>query len=109
MRRPTLRPPPENTPALIPAPALSACAAAAARAPALCALVPRHYNACVTRKPPQPVSAFALSLAFLFAACWLAGCATHFGPGYTVLQQKIQVRFSPEPQPLLEITAEYRL
>src|SRR5215475_12611922 len=111
MRRPTPRPPPEKTPALIRAPALSASTAAAANAlnPArslastLCAAIPRHYNAFVTRTPPEPVSPLAVSLTFLLAAYWLAGCATPFGPGYAVQQQKIQVRFSPQPQPLLEI------
>src|SRR5215831_5935348 len=113
MRRPTLRPPPENTPALIRAPALSASAAAAARAPQLasrlCAAIPRRYNALVTRTRPEPVSPFAVSLTFLLAVYWLAGCATPFGPGYAVREQKIQVRFSPQARPLLEITAQYRL
>jgi hypothetical protein len=63
----------------------------------------------VTRPPLQPVSSLALPLTVLLAACWLAGCATPFGPGYAVQQQRIQVRFSPQPQPLLRITAEYRL
>jgi hypothetical protein len=96
---------------------LSASAAAAASAPnlarplasTLCAAIPRHYNAFVARTPPEPVSPFAVSLTFLLAVYWLAGCATPFGPGYAVRQQKIQVRFSPQPQPRLEITAEYQL
>lgn len=104
-------------PALMRALALCACAGAAASAlisgalvaPALCAVLARRYNALVTRTPPQPVSPFALSLTFLLAVYWLAGCATRFGPGYAVRQQKIQVRFSQEPRPLLEITAEYRI
>ena len=48
-------------------------------------------------------------LTLLLAAGWLAGCAAHFGPGYEVQQQKIQVHFLAEPEPQLEITAEYRL
>ena len=63
----------------------------------------------MTRTRPEPVSPFAVWLTFLLAVYWLAGCATPFGPGYAVREQQIQVRFSPQPQPLLEITAEYRL
>ncbi|HKF25666.1 MAG TPA: hypothetical protein VKB24_06805 [Candidatus Acidoferrum sp.] len=48
-------------------------------------------------------------LVFLLAAGGLAGCAAHFGPGYAVEQQKIQVHFSAEPEPQLAIMAEYRL
>jgi len=60
----------------------------------------------VTRVPLPPISSSAVFLTFLF---WFAGCSSPLGPGYVVQQQKIEVSFSPRPQPLLQITAEYRL
>lgn len=48
-------------------------------------------------------------MSVLFAACWTAGCGTPLGPGYVVQQQEIRVTFSPQPQPRLQISAEYRL
>lgn len=61
------------------------------------------------RVPPQSASPFTFLLIALFAACFLAGCATPVGPGYVVQRQEIRVTFSSAPQPLLRITAEYRL
>jgi hypothetical protein len=69
----------------------------------------RRYNELVTRVPPQPVSVIALGLVVLLTACWGAGCATPFGPGYVVKQQEIRVSFLTHPQPLLLISAQYRL
>jgi len=49
---------------------------------------------------------------FALAACaalWLSGCATPLGPGYLIEQQEVRVDFSPQPQPAIRITAEYRL
>jgi hypothetical protein len=63
----------------------------------------------VTRVPFQPLSVFAVFLIVFFGACWLAGCAAPLGPGYLVQRQEIQVTFSQQPQPLLQINAEYRL
>ena len=60
----------------------------------------------VTRVPLPPISTSAVFLTFLFC---FAGCASPLGPGYVVQQQKIEVSFSPRPQPLLQITAEYHL
>jgi hypothetical protein len=68
----------------------------------------RRYNESVTRVPLQLVSPAALVLTLLFA-CWLAGCSAALGPGYVVQQQEIHVTFSPQPQPLLQITAQYHL
>jgi len=76
---------------------------------ALCTPIVRRYNEFVGRIRPQPVSFVAAAGAVLFAACWLAGCATPLGPGYVARQQEIHVSFSPQPQPLLQISAEYRL
>jgi hypothetical protein len=45
----------------------------------------------------------------LFVACWLAACATSLGPGYVVEHQEIRVTFQLQPQPLIHVTAEYRL
>jgi len=75
--------------------AASALNLARSLASTLCAAIPRRYNAVVTRTRPEPVSPFAVSLTFLLGVYWLAGCATDFGPGYAVRQQKVQVRFSP--------------
>jgi hypothetical protein len=69
----------------------------------------RRYNEFVTRVPLQPVSFVAVLVVVLFAACSGAGCAAPVGPGYVVEQQEIRVSFSTQPQPLLEISAEYRL
>jgi len=63
----------------------------------------------VTRVPLPPVSTSAALLISLSSVCWFAGCASSLGPGYVVEQQKIEVSFTPRPQPLLQITAEYRL
>jgi hypothetical protein len=76
---------------------------------ALCTPVMRRYNELVTRVPPQPVSVVALGLVVLLTACCGAGCATPFGPGYVVKQQEIRVSFLTHPQPLLLISAQYRL
>jgi hypothetical protein len=106
--------------ARIPAPASFACAAAdasfnldTARHRALHAPLftqwGRRYNEFVKRLPPPPGSFLAVLVVILFPACWLAGCATPFGPGYVVRQQEIRVNFSPQPEPRLQISAEYRV
>jgi hypothetical protein len=46
---------------------------------------------------------------FAFSAVWLSSCAAPLGPGYVVQQQEIRVDFSPQSQPVIHITAEYRL
>jgi len=49
---------------------------------------------------------------FALAACaalWLSGCAAPLGPGYLIERQEVRVDFSPQPQPAIRITAEYRL
>lgn len=51
----------------------------------------------------------AVFLVSLCAGCWLAGCAAPIGPGYVVQQQAIRVDFLPHPQPVIQISAEYRL
>jgi len=43
------------------------------------------------------------------AGLWLSGCAAPLGPGFLVQQQEIRVDFSPQPQPVIRIAAEYRL
>jgi hypothetical protein len=42
-------------------------------------------------------------------ACWLAACAASLGPGYVVEKQSIQVTFLPNPEPRIQVAAEYRL
>jgi hypothetical protein len=56
-----------------------------------------------------PLSLNAGFLISFSASCWLAGCATPLGPGYVVQQQEIRVGFLAEPQPIIQISAEYRL
>jgi hypothetical protein len=48
------------------------------------------------------------SLLILAASC-LAGCAVSLGPGYAIDKQELQVRFTPDPQPIIHIDAEYHL
>jgi len=67
----------------------------------------RRYNELVTRVTPNPVSCLRLSV--VIAVCGFAGCATALGPGYVVQRQEVQVDFSPQPEPLVQVTAEYRL
>jgi len=68
-----------------------------------------RYNELVKRVPLQSAYFLPVFLTTLFAAYWLAGCAASLGPGYLVQRQEIRVSFSPGPQPLLRIVAEYRL
>src|SRR5215475_5110577 len=117
MPRRTRKRPPGSTLARIPARASFASTAAAASRTTFDLLSPSRFARChtavtmifVTRVPLPPVSASAALLIPLFSACWFAGCASSLGPGYVVEQQKIEVSFTPRPQPLLQITAEYRL
>jgi hypothetical protein len=57
---------------------------------------------------PTP-SSFVAALTFFAAACWLSACATPLGPGYIVEKQEVRVTFLPQPQPLIHVTADYRL
>jgi len=43
------------------------------------------------------------------AGCWLAGCAAPLGPGYVVQQQEIRVNILALVQPVIQVSAEYRL
>jgi hypothetical protein len=54
-------------------------------------------------------SSFLAATFLLVSACWLASCATPFGPGYLVEKQEIQVSFAPQPEPRIHISAEYQL
>lgn len=40
---------------------------------------------------------------------WAASCAVSLGPGYTIEKQEIRVRFISEPEPRIEIAADYQL
>ena len=55
------------------------------------------------------VSFLAAALAAVAIACWLLGCAASLGPGYVVETQEIRVSFAAEPQPVIHVSAEYRL
>jgi len=49
-------------------------------------------------------------LSLLIPGAWcLAGCAASLGPGYAIDRQEIHVEFTPDPQPVIRIAAEYRL
>ena len=72
----------------------------------LCASRRRGYNQLVTRAPSSLNAVFLVSLC---ASSWLAGCAAPLGPGYVVQQQQIRVDFLAQPQPVIRISAEYRL
>jgi hypothetical protein len=43
------------------------------------------------------------------AVCCTAGCAVALGPGYTIVQQQITVRFVPAPEPVIRIEGVYEL
>ena len=43
------------------------------------------------------------------AGCWLVGCAAPLGPGYVVQQQEIRVNILALVQPVIQVSAEYRL
>lgn len=58
------------------------------------------------------VRTYRRALAFLvvsLAAIFTFGCASSFGPGYTVEKQDIQVHFVPGPPPHIAIEAKYEL
>ena len=40
---------------------------------------------------------------------WVASCAVALGPGYTIEKQEIRVRFVAEPEPRIQVAADYRL
>jgi hypothetical protein len=42
-------------------------------------------------------------------AYWAIGCAAAFGPGYTIVNQEIDVRFVPAPGPVIHLAARYHL
>jgi hypothetical protein len=73
----------------------------------LCQLSAPRYNLLVVPRSSPFAPLYATLL--VFVACGLAGCATSLGPGYIVEQQEIHVSFQPNPQPLIHISAEYRL
>ena len=43
------------------------------------------------------------------AACCVGGCTAAFGPGYTIAEQQITVRFVPAPEPAIRIEGVYKL
>jgi hypothetical protein len=43
------------------------------------------------------------------AVCCAGGCTAAFGPGYTIAQQQITVRFVPAPEPAIRIEGVYQL
>jgi hypothetical protein len=48
-------------------------------------------------------------LALTSAASFLSGCNASRGPSYLVEKQEIRVQFTPDPQPVIHLEAEYRL
>jgi hypothetical protein len=59
--------------------------------------------------PPRSRLSPAVWFLSLAAAVWLPGCAASLGPGYLVERQEVSVSFRPQPEPVLRISAEYRL
>jgi hypothetical protein len=47
-----------------------------------------------------------LTVAFSF---WASSCAVPLGPGYTIEKQEIRVRFVAQPEPHIEVAADYQL
>jgi hypothetical protein len=40
---------------------------------------------------------------------WAASCAVALGPGYTIEKQEIRVRFADNPEPRIEVAADYQV
>jgi hypothetical protein len=67
----------------------------------------RRYNEQAVKRSLTTV--FLAALLPACAALWFAACAAHFGPGYIVEKQEIQVSFVPQPTPMVHVAAKYDL
>ena len=67
---------------------------------------PRYNRSVLTRITRSRI---LLTLPLAAAAYWAAACTAAFGPGYTILQQELNVQFRSAPEPVIRIDATYKL
>ena len=66
--------------------------------------VPR-YNRCVVKV--QRILRLLWVIPTAALSFWAASCAVALGPGYTIEKQEIRVRFVAQPEPRIELAADY--
>ena len=57
----------------------------------------------------RPRARLCLALLAAVVSYWAASCAVALGPSYTIQKQEIRVRFVAQPEPRIEVAADYRL
>src|ERR1700758_22083 len=67
----------------------------------------RRYNEQAMKR--SLTSLFLTAFVLTCVALWFAACAAHFGPGYLVEKQEIQVSFAPQPTPMVRVAAKFDL